>query len=172
MLPFHQRHFNHFNHFNLTIPSKLQFHVLSRLQPTQNRCIRCQIADRLLSQLNQNVAAVAELSKKLLSQSSGFVRHFPWGICLMLPIWPSVGEIQVGKQAYSFVSCLFSFKQKIMCPFKGNNFNTGLSHKVSLVYTSNFTNETMNPSWKIENTTPRLSQCNCINWWLKASEVF
>jgi len=39
----------------------------------------------------------------------------------MLPITPSVGKTQAGKQAYSFVSSYFSFKQNLMCPLKGGN---------------------------------------------------
>lgn len=39
----------------------------------------------------------------------------------MLPIPPSVGETPPGRLACSFVSSYFSFKQNLMCPFKGDN---------------------------------------------------
>ena len=42
----------------------------------------------------------------------------------MQPVLLSVGETQVGKQVCSFVSFYFSFKQNIMCSFKGGNSNS------------------------------------------------
>jgi restriction system protein len=44
----------------------------------------------------------------------------------MLPIPPSVGETQAGRQVCSFVSPYFSFKQNILCPFKGGQFQLQL----------------------------------------------
>lgn len=41
----------------------------------------------------------------------------------MQPIPSSVGETLPGRQVYSFVSSRFSFKQNIMCPFKGDSFH-------------------------------------------------
>ena len=58
---------------------------------------------------------------------------FSLGICLMLPIPPSVGEILVGKQVYSFVSSYFSFKQNIICPFKGDNSNSSSMEATSIL---------------------------------------
>ena len=40
---------------------------------------------------------------------------------------PSVGEIPPGRQVYSFESSFFSFKQNIICPFKGDNSNSNIS---------------------------------------------
>ena len=36
----------------------------------------------------------------------------------------SVDETQLGKQVCSFVSSYYSFKQNIICPFKGDNSNS------------------------------------------------